>query len=118
MSGRRIGQVGESLVEVVAMAPIVLLCGLLGLQALAAGAVHVYADNAAHAAALASELGNDPEPAARAALPGWAKGRVKVKIRGQRATVELKPRAIVPQLSKLLVTRAVAAFVPSDGLPK
>lgn len=115
MSMLRCSESGQSLVEVVAMAPIVLLCGLLGLQALAAGASHVYADNAAHAAAMAAQLGNDPRMAARAALPGWAKGRVAVEMNTNRVTVELRPRAIVPQLSELLVTRGSAAFVTTGG---
>ena len=93
------------------MTPIVLVCGLLGLQALAAGATHVYADNAAHAGALAVELGSDPEDAARAALPGWAKGRVALETDAKRVRVELLPRAIVPQLSKLLVVHGTATFV-------
>lgn len=99
------------------MAPIVLLCGLLGLQALAAGTAHVYADNSAHAGALAAELGQDPEDAARKALPGWAKSRIAIKVKGQRVITRVEPRAIVPQLSRLLATTSSASFVNTGALP-
>lgn len=111
--GRILGDGGQSLVELVAAAPLVLLCGLLGLQGLAAGAAYVCADNAAHAAALAGQLGGDSEGAARAALPGWSHGRVNVTGRGGRVTVTVRPRTLVPPLAKLLSTRATAVAVKS-----
>ncbi|HEV7919045.1 MAG TPA: hypothetical protein VGO97_05650 [Solirubrobacterales bacterium] len=105
------GSSGQSTIEVIAAAPVVLLCGLLALQALAAGATHVYADNAVHAGALASQLGRSPSAAARAAIPGWARGRAMVGVRSGRIHVRLQPRAIVPGLGRLLEARASASFV-------
>ena len=102
---------GQSLVEVIAMVPIVMICASLGLQALAAGTVHIYADNAAHAGALAAELGQNPLTAARDALPGWAKSRIGVTDRRNRVSVAVEPRALVPALSRLLTARASAAYV-------
>lgn len=106
---------GQALVELVAIAPLVLLCALLGLQALAAGAAYVYADNAAHAAALAGQLGGDADAAARAALPGWSRGRVGVVDRDGRLTVTVRPRALVPPLAKLLTARANAVRIASPA---
>jgi hypothetical protein len=104
---------GQSLVELVAIAPVVILCGLIGLQALVAGATFVYADNAAHAGALAGQLDTDPVAAASAAAPGWASGRVFVEKRGRVINVKLTPRAIVPPLAGLLAAHASARIVTS-----
>ena len=76
---------GQSTVETVLMTPIVILCCLLGLQGLVAGANFVAAGNAAHAGALAGQLGHSPGKAARAAVPGWStsSGRVS-RLAGSR----------------------------------
>jgi hypothetical protein len=106
---------GQSLVEAVALAPVVVLCGLLGMQGMAAGANWIYADNAAHSGALAAELGEDARSAARDALPGWAAGSLHV-MRGSRSVeVDLSPRTIVPGLNKLLRVHAVAPYVGATG---
>ena len=83
------------------MTPIVILCCLLGLQGLVAGANYVGADNAAHAGALAGQLGHDPKTGrARTRLPGWSTSRVEVSdSRRGRVRVRLKPRSIFPALS-------------------
>jgi hypothetical protein len=107
---RREGQRGQSTVEVLAFLPIVLLCGVLGLQGLIAGANFVVADNAAHAGALAGELGDDPRAAARSAAPGWATSRIDVRVRGRRVGVRLRPRALFPPLARLLVARSEARY--------
>lgn len=103
--------VGQASVELVAMTPIVVLCGLLGLQALVAASSYVSVQNAAHAGALAGALGRDPAQAVRAALPGWSSGRLTVDARGDRVRVVLTPRAIVPPLAPLLRTASSARFV-------
>jgi hypothetical protein len=101
---------GQSQVEVVMMTPIVILCCLLGLQALVAGANFVAAGNASHAGALAGQLGSDPKKAARSAAPGWSTTRIEVAARGQRVHVRLKPRSIFPALSGLLVVDSEARY--------
>lgn len=101
---------GQSSVEVVAMAPIVLLCGLIGLQALVAGANYVVAGNAAHAGALAGQLGRNADRAARASTPGWSTGSIEVTDRGRVVNVRLKPRAVIPPLAGLLAVRASARY--------
>lgn len=96
--------------ELVALAPIVLLCALLGLQGLVAGANFVAAANAAHAAALAGQLGRDPLLAARRSAPGLATGEMTVRARDGKVAVELRPRAILPGLAELLRARAGAQY--------
>ena len=109
------GQSGQSLVEVVALAPVVLLCGLLGMQALAAGATYLYADNAAHSGALAAELGENANSAARRALPRWAAGAVDVKRSSGAVRVTVAPRSVFPGLDRLLRVRSSASFVAATG---
>lgn len=92
------------------MTPVVVLCGLLGLQALVAGANFVAAGNAAHAGALAGQLGRDVESAARGSAPGWSSGEMAVSDRGRRVRVRLTPRSIVPGLAPLLVAGADARY--------
>lgn len=104
------GQRGQSSVETVAIAPIVFLCCLIGLQGLLAGANFVAAGNAAHAGALAGQLGHDPARAARSSAPDWSTGRLRVTDRGRRVRVRLTPRAIVPPLAGLLAVEASARY--------
>lgn len=104
---------GQSTVELVAIAPLVVLCGLLGLQALVAGANFVVAANAAHAGALAGQLGRDPRSAARRAAPGWSTSEIGVSVHARRVKVRLRPRAIVPGLSPLLAASAEARYARS-----
>lgn len=99
MSG---GERGQSLVELVAMTPIVVLCGLVGMQALAAGANRVQVDGAIAAAAVAKAHGRDPAAAARRALPGWSSGNSQVRVRGGSIVVRIAPRAFVPGLAGML----------------
>jgi hypothetical protein len=94
----------------VAIAPILFLCCLLGLQALVAGANFVVADNAAHAGALAGQLGRNPRTAARSAAPGWSTSQLDVSVRLRRVRVALRPRSIVPGLADLLVVHSEARY--------
>lgn len=103
-------ETGQATVESVALAPIVLLCCLLGLQGLVAGANFVVAAHVAHSAALAGELGRDTKRAARRAAPGWSTGELSVSDRMHKVTVRLKPRTIVPGLATLLSAEAHARY--------
>lgn len=105
------GERAQASVETVAIAPIILLCCLLGFQGLIAGANFVAAGNAAHAGALAGQLGRDPVSAARAAAPGWSSTRMKVARHGRRVRVELSPRTIVPGLAAALKVTTEARWV-------
>ncbi|MGK2878697.1 MAG: hypothetical protein ACSLFF_09030 [Solirubrobacterales bacterium] len=101
---------GQSAIETVLMTPIVVLCCMLGLQGLVAGGTYVAAGNAAHAGALAGQLGRSPGKAARAAVPGWSTSQVEIRTRGTRVSVRLKPRTIFPALAGLLVASSEARF--------
>ncbi len=101
---------GQSLVETVVMTPIVILCCMLGLQGLVGGANYVAADNAAHAGALAGQLGDDPKKAARESAPGWSTGQLDVTTAGRRVRVKMKPRSIFPALAGLLVVTSEARY--------
>jgi hypothetical protein len=98
------------MVETVVMTPIVIFCCLLGLQGLIGGANYVAADNAAHAGALAGQLGDDPKKAARDSAPGWSTGQLQVTSRGNRVRVRLKPRSILPPLAGLLVVTSESRY--------
>ena len=102
---------GQALVETMAAIPVLLICALLGMQGLAAGVAWLQADNAAHAAALAAQTGGDASRAARSALPGWSRGRVRVRNQGARVDVWLTPRALVPPLAPLLRAHGSARYL-------
>lgn len=109
VSGRALGcERGQSLVELIACVPLVAVVGLLCLQALAAGSAYVYADNAVHVAALAEMLDQDGRQAARDALPGWTRGRLRVISNRRRVEIWLTPRALVPPLARLLTVHVAA----------
>ncbi|MFY9488433.1 MAG: hypothetical protein WAP35_07045 [Solirubrobacterales bacterium] len=109
---REFGDVGgQTLVELIALVPLVVICGALGLQMLVAGAVYVQADSASHAAALATQLGRDPLVAARSAAPGWSTGQLRVTRNGSRLTVVIRPRTIFTPLARLLTTRSSARIL-------
>jgi hypothetical protein len=96
------GDRGQAAVELLAALPALLLCGLIGFQLLAVGWAMTLADGAAEAGALARAAGTDSEEAAREALPGWARDRVDVRVRGGRVEVELRPPSPLPGLSERL----------------
>ena len=82
---------GQATVELVAGLPAVLLAAFLCLQILAAGFALTLADGAAEAGAMALASGRAAQPAARSALPGWARGHASVGVEGGRVTVRVRP---------------------------
>ena len=56
------------------------------------------ADGAAEAGAMGLAAGKPAGPAVRDALPGWARGRSRVDVRGGRLTVTLEPPSPLPAL--------------------
>jgi hypothetical protein len=93
---------GQASVELIATVPALLLCGLVCLQLLAAGYALTLADGAAEAAALAVAAGGDAPRAARAALPGWARSRARISVRGGRVDVLLRPPSPFGRLADAL----------------
>lgn len=113
--GRARGQRGQALVEILGLVPIVAVCGLLAMQALVVGANHVAADSAVHAGAIAAQTGGDVRVAVREAIPGWSRGRVTVRERGEVIGVKLRPRAVIPGLAGWLTVEASARTVGGGG---
>ena len=103
---------GQASIELVALAPLLLAAMLAAAQLLAAGAAHELADHAAEAGAIALLEGTDPPAAAREAVPGWSRGRVDVRVDGDRVRVRLRPRSFLPALAELLASTGEAHAGP------
>jgi hypothetical protein len=96
------GAPGQASLELLAGLPALALAGFIALQLLLTGYSLSLADGAAEAGALARVAGNDPERAARGALPVWARGRATVRAEGGRVIVELRPPAPLRALAERL----------------
>jgi hypothetical protein len=106
---------GQASLELVAGVPALLLAALVALQLLlTAYTLHV-ADNAAESGALALAAGAHPEPAARAALPGWARDRVTIAARDGRVDISLRPPTPLPGLADALEVSSTAWARSADG---
>jgi Flp pilus assembly protein TadG len=101
-SPRRTGESGQASVELVLVAPLIVLIVLAAAQLLAAGAAGELADHAAEAAAVAVLQGEDPKAAARDAVPGWSRKRMSIQVTGRRIRVRLQPPSPIPALAGLL----------------
>jgi len=91
VASRLAAERGQAAVELVAGVPALILCGLVAFQLLAVGYASSLAGDAAEAGAMAIAAGRPAGPAVRAALPGWARGRVDVSTEGGSLTVALRP---------------------------
>lgn len=85
--------------ELVAAIPVLLLVGAVALQLLVAGYALTLVDGAAEAGALALAAGKPVVTASRRALPGWARERAIVSVRGGEVTVRLPSPAPLPGLA-------------------
>jgi Flp pilus assembly protein TadG len=90
---RRSTEAGQASVELVAAALALVIGGLAAFQVLAAGHAASVADNAAEAGALALVNGGDPEAAARAAAPPWARRGLRVSRQAGQVRVSLQAPA-------------------------
>ena len=84
-------QAGQASVELLGAVPALLVLGFVAFQLLAVGYAAVLAGNAAEAGALAAAGGGDPLAAARAAVPGWQRARMKVDSDAERVRVRMRP---------------------------
>jgi hypothetical protein len=100
---------GQASVELLAGLPALLLVAVVVMQLLAVGYTAVLAGDAAEAGALAMAAGARPESAARAALPGWARGAMTVRRAVGAVHVEMRPPRLLPWTGRLLRVRASAA---------
>ena len=96
------GERGQATVELIAGLPALLLAAFLALQLLIAGFVLTLADGAAEAGAVALASGEDAAPAAREALPGWARDHAAVNVAGGRVTVAVRPPSPLGVVSRRL----------------
>jgi hypothetical protein len=107
---------GQASVELLAGVPALLLAAFVALQLLAVGYSLTLADGAAESGALAVAAGEPARPAVRAALPGWADGRVAIVKRDGRVSVEVRPPSPLRALSeRLAVTSSVWVRQPAEG---
>ncbi len=104
----RAGARGQAAVELVGILPILVAVALAAAQLLAAGVARELAGHAAQAGAMALLQGGEPARAARDAVPGWARDRMTVAVRGRRVEVVLRPPAPARAVADGLAARAVA----------
>jgi len=98
MASLRPGSSGQASVAFVATLPaLIALCAVLA-QVAAVGWSAWSAAGAARAAARADLVGEDPEQAAEAALPGPLSGRAEVDRGGARIHVEVRAPRLLPLL--------------------
>jgi hypothetical protein len=107
-----VGERGQAAIELVAGLPALLLAGLVALQLLAAGYALTLADGAAEAGAMAIAAGLPAEPAARAAVPAWARDRLHVNSEGGAVDVRLLPPSPLPGLARELEVSSAAWVRP------
>ncbi|MBJ7332170.1 MAG: hypothetical protein JHC95_19900 [Solirubrobacteraceae bacterium] len=107
------GEHGQSTIEVLALLPLLLAIVLAVAQLLAAGMAREQAGTAAHAGAMAILQGEDPEDAAREALPAWSRKRLAVRVRGRQVRVTLRPPSVVPSLAERLTATVSADAGPA-----
>jgi hypothetical protein len=89
---------GQAAVEVVALAPLVVVLVIAVVVAVQAHRARETAMLASHAGAVAALVGRDPIAAAREAAPGIERARVEVRQDGRRITVRVRaegPRTLV-----------------------
>lgn len=89
---------GQAAVEVVALAPLVVVLVAALVVAVQASRAHEAAVLATHAGAIAALVGRDPIAAAREAAPGIDRSRLEVRREGRRITVRVRaegPRTLV-----------------------
>src|SRR5215203_5077244 len=93
---------GQAAVELIGAVPALLILGLVSFQLLALGYVAVLAGNAAEAGALAAAGGADARDAARAAVPGWQRARMRVDIDSDRVRVRMRPPSPIDRIEDVL----------------
>ena len=89
-------QRGQSAVEVIAVAPLLVAAAAVLGQAGAAAWTAAEAAGAATAAARAAAIGADPARAARAELPSALRQGLRVELEDGRATVHVRVPRLVP----------------------
>lgn len=99
---------GQASVEVLGAVPALLLLGLVLFQLLAIGYASALAGNAAEAGALALVAGEEALPAARRAVPGWSRARMRVSAGEGRVRVRMRPPSPLGGVSRKFEVDATA----------
>ncbi len=107
-----VGPSGQASIELLAILPAAAVVALAAAQLLAAGLTAELAAHAAEAGAIALLREEDPRAAARDALPGWSRERVRVRVSGRSVRVRLAPPSLVPRLADALTASAHADAGP------
>lgn len=102
------GERGQASLELLASVPAMLLAVVVALQLAITGYSLHLADGAAEAGALALAGRGDPVAAAKAAMPGWARGAVEVSASTAGVEVTVRPPAPLPALSEALEVSSAA----------
>jgi len=97
-------QRGQASVELVVLVPLLVAIVLTVAQLLAAGAASELAGHASQAGAVALLEGEDPEAAARDAVPRWSRKRMDITVRGRSVRVRLRPPSPIPGIGDLLTS--------------
>ncbi len=93
MNGTR----GQASVEVIGFLPLVLVVALAVFTVIASHSAREQAGEAAEAGALVLLQGGDtPQDAARAALPERTRRRATIEVDGNRVSVRVRPRLVLP----------------------
>jgi hypothetical protein len=111
---RRRRELGQASVELVVLAPLLVVVAFAAAQLLAAGAAAELADHAAEAGAVALLQHRDAAAAARDAVPGWSRKRMSVRVVDRRVSVALRPVSPLPGLADLLEARGEADAGPRE----
>jgi pilus assembly protein CpaE len=103
---------GQASVELVALAPVVLIVGVAILTLLAARGASGQAAAAAQAGAMALIQDTDPRDAARDALPAEARRRATIRLAGRAVTVTVRPQTRIGFFGDMLAATASANAGP------
>ena len=90
-------QRAQAMVEVLGAVPVLLIVGLVLLQALAVGYAAVVAGTAAHAGSPGAGRRGDARAGARESLPGWSRAGARVDVSGGQVRVRLRPPSPLPR---------------------
>lgn len=100
---------GQASIELLGAIPGLLMFGFALFQLLAAGFAGVMAGHAAEAGALALAGGRDPVAAARDAVPGWSRARMRVAVDDRRVRVTVRPPSPIGAVASALEVEENAA---------
>jgi len=103
---------GQATVELVGLLPLLAAAGFGVFSALAAAKAEELASSAAEAGAVALLQENDPEKAARSALPGWSREQARIRVDGRRVIVHVRPRGPVGAINERLTASVTADAGP------